>query len=242
MVKVIDWEHSAIGSRYIDYGTLYLYAIKYSNIKDLFYQYKDIQFPLVEFFAVFRVLKLLSFIDLKTYKKADKNTEFSFAGVIKNLKKILYLRNLKDVDMSKTVENTLTQNLSNNTRVKVCIVVKNSNGNFLLLQRKPDEIYPNIWESAGGKHEGKESLKDCVIRELKEETGLVANDNEIKPLFKNSFYEDFSQKTVTVFYYLVEQDKNPLYTPEHTRYKWFTKKEALKLVPFEGPKIALKIN
>lgn len=60
----------------------------------------------------------------------------------------------------------------------VCeIIVKHKDGTFLLMQRDWNKHFGGTWElTAGGSAlEGETSL-ECAIRELKEETGIVACD------------------------------------------------------------------
>lgn len=48
------------------------------------------------------------------------------------------------------------------------------NNRVLLLQRAPDDDGPNLWEVPGGEASKNETLVQCAVRELKEETGLEA--------------------------------------------------------------------
>ncbi len=126
-----------------------------------------------------------------------------------------------------------------NSRAKVCILVQSSSDNrYLLLQRRPDEIYPNIWECPGGKLETGETLEDCVLREMEEETG-ISEVESLKYLFANTFFEEFSGKNVYVFYYKVITNKQPTSTPEHVAANWFSQTQAVEQVPFEGVKYAI---
>src|SRR5690606_35702473 len=51
-----------------------------------------------------------------------------------------------------------------------CIV---KNNKILLVQTTKDSKQPNKWGPPAGHAESNESLRDCAIREIKEETGLV---------------------------------------------------------------------
>ena len=46
--------------------------------------------------------------------------------------------------------------------------------NILILKRSPNaEFKPNIWDSVGGHIGEYETAENCILREAKEETGLV---------------------------------------------------------------------
>ncbi len=47
-------------------------------------------------------------------------------------------------------------------------------GRILLTQRRPEQDYPLLWESPGGKVEGNESHHEALRRELLEELGVEA--------------------------------------------------------------------
>lgn len=46
-------------------------------------------------------------------------------------------------------------------------------GRVLIQQRKPEGLLGGLWEFPGGKREGKESLVNCVRREVQEELGIA---------------------------------------------------------------------
>jgi len=56
----------------------------------------------------------------------------------------------------------------------------NSDNEILLTLRHPDKKkYPNLWENTGGSVLAGETSKAGAIRELFEETGIIANENEL---------------------------------------------------------------
>ncbi len=62
----------------------------------------------------------------------------------------------------------------------ICYIEKE--GKYLMLHRtkKKNDINEGKWLGIGGKFEDKESPEDCIIREVKEETGLTLNSVKLR--------------------------------------------------------------
>ncbi len=100
-------------------------------------------------------------------------------------------------------------------------------GKYLLLKRKPDSrFFPSKWDFAGGKLEPGEDIKDCVMREVLEETcmriepGEVINEIEHEEHGKQIHFRIFS---VNSFHGEIGLSK------DHTEYKWISKEEMSSL-------------
>ncbi len=71
------------------------------------------------------------------------------------------------------------------------------------------------YEFPGGHLEENETLKECLKREVLEETGIEIDDNEIKrPFLKVTFKnKDWPKKGINrkaeIYYYLIKTNKNP---------------------------------
>jgi 8-oxo-dGTP diphosphatase len=92
-------------------------------------------------------------------------------------------------------------------------------GKILILQRKPDDFMPNIYELPGGGLESGESLFECLKREIREETNCT-----IKQIIGYIGYIDFLSSTglpTRRFNFLV-QPELPLIVElsEHQSYQW----------------------
>lgn len=67
-----------------------------------------------------------------------------------------------------------------NFHVAVCVWTVNDQNEILLTLRHPNkDMYPNYWENTGGAVVAGESSKAGAVRELFEETGIQAEEDEL---------------------------------------------------------------
>lgn len=62
----------------------------------------------------------------------------------------------------------------------VCVWVYDGRGNVLLTQRAPEKSFPGTWENSGGAAQAGENSRRAVRRELFEETGILAEEDEFE--------------------------------------------------------------
>lgn len=75
--------------------------------------------------------------------------------------------------------------------VAACALV-DADGRVLIAQRPEGKPMAGLWEFPGGKVERGERPEQTLIRELKEELGVVVNENCLAPLtFASHAYPDF---------------------------------------------------
>jgi 8-oxo-dGTP diphosphatase len=75
--------------------------------------------------------------------------------------------------------------------VAACALV-DADGRVLLAQRPPGKPMEGLWEFPGGKIEADERPEETLIRELKEELGIVVSEQCLAPLtFASHAYADF---------------------------------------------------
>jgi 8-oxo-dGTP diphosphatase len=83
---------------------------------------------------------------------------------------------------------------SKNTKVVLvaaCALI-DADGRVLIAQRPAGRSMAGLWEFPGGKVEANETPEACLIRELKEELGIVVNEACLAPLtFASHAYPDF---------------------------------------------------
>lgn len=115
-------------------------------------------------------------------------------------------------------------------QVGVKILLKNSEGKFLLVRRNPKK-YPEVgakWDIVGGRIEPGDSLLENLKREIKEEVGLdyfgipklIAAQDILKP-----------DKHVVRLTYTGEIEGDPKIDEDHIEAKWFTVEE-VKVLEF----------
>ena len=66
--------------------------------------------------------------------------------------------------------------------IVVLILVRHIDGQYLLMRRSPDKPYPLYWEAtAGGSVLQGETVFEGALREVREETGIIADTFQLKP-------------------------------------------------------------
>ena len=97
------------------------------------------------------------------------------------------------------------------------------------------------WDFPKGHVEEEETEKQTMLRELQEETGLVSEQVEVLPSFREKIHYFYKSKNQTVFkevvFFLVEA-KNPAIkiSHEHKDFKWLPFEEALQTATFKTAK------
>ena len=124
-------------------------------------------------------------------------------------------------------------------QVGVKAVARNKEGNYLFLRRS-EKSYPGakgIWDIVGGRIDPKTSLRENLIREIHEETGLVFN-GEMKLIGAQDIFPDSGDRHVVRLTYLIELDGIPVINPEeHEEFMWITEG---KLRALEGLDVYVK--
>ena len=67
----------------------------------------------------------------------------------------------------------------------VCTWVYDGKGNILLTRRAPDKSFAGTWENTGGAVLAGETSRQAIVRELFEETGIRAEEDEFELLSTN---------------------------------------------------------
>lgn len=110
----------------------------------------------------------------------------------------------------------------------VFILVRHTDGQYLLMRRSPGKAYPMYWEAtSGGSVLQGETALEGAIRELKEETGINADTLEEMEHFVNE--ETHSAYFVFVCVTNCEKENIVLQEGETCDYKWADKEEILSM-------------
>ena len=113
---------------------------------------------------------------------------------------------------------------------------------FLLMKRAPNQIYADVWQMVTGSVEAGEKAFETALREIKEETSLVPKNIWIVPNV-NSFYSatDNSINMVPVFVAEVYADSDVELSDEHTEYIWCGLEKAKELLAWPGQRKSVDI-
>ncbi|OMH31858.1 DNA mismatch repair protein MutT [Motiliproteus sp. MSK22-1] len=114
------------------------------------------------------------------------------------------------------------------------VISTSGNETKILLMKRAKE---GFWCHVAGKIESNEAAWQALVRELKEETGLMAEE-----LYTAEYLEQFyeSKKNVItlipVFVVKVSSDKKITLNEEHSEFRWCSLQEAKSLAPFPNQK------
>ncbi len=122
----------------------------------------------------------------------------------------------------------------------LCYVIDKKHNKTLMLHRvkKENDYHEGKWNGLGGKLEQGESPEDCVIREVKEESGLTVANPKMKgfitfPLFDGK--DDWH-----VFVFTAEDFAGDLIDPNEGVLEWIPSDKLTELNLWDGDAIFLK--
>jgi 8-oxo-dGTP pyrophosphatase MutT (NUDIX family) len=107
---------------------------------------------------------------------------------------------------------------------------------ILLIRRAQGRMYPGLWQCVTGRLEPGETIIAGALREVAEETGLVAAD--IEAFFETDLVNWFHEATVdglwseVVFAARVRPGATAVISSEHDDLQWCSPGEAHELVPW----------
>ena len=120
----------------------------------------------------------------------------------------------------------------------VCYIEKDNKYLMLHRTKKEKDINKDKWIGIGGKFEQGESPEECIVREVKEETGLTLKSYNLKCLI--TF--DFGKFETEYMYVFTSDDFNGTINNscKEGELKWVDKDKIMELNLWEGDKIFLE--
>lgn len=105
-----------------------------------------------------------------------------------------------------------------NVHIRVtAAIIQNDSGSVLLCQRPKTKHHGLLWEFPGGKVESGESDEACLIRECREELGVVLKDLAL--------YDTVNGDGITLVFFLARIKEGEITKYEHADVKWVEAKD-----------------
>lgn len=119
----------------------------------------------------------------------------------------------------------------------LCYIKKD--GRTLMMHRikRKDDLHFGKWNGLGGKMQPGETPEECVIREVKEESGLLIKDPQLNGFLTFPSFDEWDDWYVFVF--SVQRFRGKLLDSAEGCLKWVKDDELLKLDLWEGDHIFL---
>ena len=119
----------------------------------------------------------------------------------------------------------------------LCYIQKDNKTLMLLRNKKEKDMHKGKWNGLGGKFEEGETPEECVIREVKEESGLKIKNPTLKGFIT---FPSFNNQTWRVFVFVAKEFEGKLIESDEGDLKWIKNEEVLNLNLNEGDKIFMK--
>ncbi len=119
----------------------------------------------------------------------------------------------------------------------LCYIEKDNMYLMLHRTKKKNDINYDKWIGIGGKFESGETPQECMLREIKEETGLTATEYKYRGIvtFISDIYEPEAMHLYSVYGFegdIIECDEGQL--------EWICKDSLYELTMWQGDKIFLE--
>ena len=120
--------------------------------------------------------------------------------------------------------------------------LENDRGEYLMLHRvkKQHDVNQDKWIGVGGKFEGNESPDECLLREVREETGLTLTDYRFRGVV--TFLTDGGWEGEYMYLFTARRWEGELDSAcAEGELEWVSKDRVLQLPIWEGDKIFLDL-
>ena len=119
----------------------------------------------------------------------------------------------------------------------LCYIEKDNKVLLLYRNKKENDLNEGKWIGVGGKFEEKESPDECLIREVKEETGLTLTKYKLRCLV--TFVSD-KWETEHMYVYTATEFRGNLKECNEGVLEWVDKDKMLELPTWEGDRLFLE--
>ena len=101
-----------------------------------------------------------------------------------------------------------------------CVFAFNNGDPYVLLIQRKNEPYKNCWAFPGGFMEIDETIEQCAVRELREETGLIVNNLEQLGCF-SAVDRDPRERVITITFWKLIDMQEVKGGDDATKAQWF---------------------
>lgn len=121
----------------------------------------------------------------------------------------------------------------------LCYVIDRKNKTTLMIYRikKRNDVHEGKWNGLGGKFEENESPEECVIREIKEESGLNIKSPKLHGLITFPLFD--GKEDWYVFVFTAHEFTGKLMDSNEGNLEWIPNKKIIELNLWDGDVIFL---
>lgn len=117
----------------------------------------------------------------------------------------------------------------------LCYVIDKDKTLMLHRIKKKNDFHEGKWNGLGGKFEQGETPEECVIREVKEESGLLIVNPRLHGFITFPMFD--GKKDWYVFMFTADKFKGKLIDSQEGRLEWIPNNKLLELNLWDGDKI-----
>lgn len=119
----------------------------------------------------------------------------------------------------------------------LCYIEKDNKYLMLHRNKKENDLNEGKWIGVGGKFEKDETPEECLLREVKEETGLTLTSYKLRAVI--TFISD-EWETEYMYLFTADEFEGKLIQCNEGELKWIDKEKVLDLKTWEGDRIFLE--
>ncbi len=120
----------------------------------------------------------------------------------------------------------------------LCYIQQRGRTLMLYRNKKPNDVHQGKWNGLGGKMEAGETPEECVVREVKEESGLSLHKPRLRGII--TFPGFTPEHDWTVFVFLAHKFSGILIDSDEGELQWIENRQLLKLNLWEGDRLFLR--